>query len=254
MNLDYTTFATSVTGGLGVAEVTQYLFWIAFIAMACGTAFFWLSKNDVLPKYRATLIVSGLITGVAAFHYYRMASVYAAGDFPTEYRYIDWIITTPLMLIKFPMLLGLGAQGKKWLAQLVVLDVLMISTAYIAEVSPLASGTWWSFFLVACAAELAIVWILFKGMRGAIRESAAPIAKALRGMRAFILFGWLIYPIGFLLALAGPEGGSIREIAYNVADVINKVGFGLVAYYGVKAMSTVEKKASLTARSEPLAV
>jgi bacteriorhodopsin len=58
-------------------------------------------------------------------------------------------------------------------------------------------------------------------------------------MRGFILFGWLIYPIGFLLALAGPDGGSIREISYNIADVINKVGFGLVAYYGVKTMSSV---------------
>jgi bacteriorhodopsin len=137
------------------------------------------------------------------------------------------------------MLLGLGSSGKKWLAQLVALDVVMIVTAYIAEVSPLASGTWWSFFLIACAAELAIVWILFAGMKDAIAKAEAPIAKALRGMRGFILFGWLIYPIGFLLALAGPDGGSIREISYNIADVINKVGFGLVAYYGVKTMSSV---------------
>lgn len=118
----------------------------------------------------------------------------------------------------------------------------MIVTAYIAEVSPLASGGWWSFFLIACAAELAIVWILFAGMKDAIADAEAPIAKAFRGMRSFILFGWLIYPIGFLLALAGPDGASIREIAYNIADVIKKVGFGLVAYYGVKAMSVVAEQ------------
>ena len=244
MNSEYTLLASAVSGGLDVQGVTQYLFWIATVAMACGTAFFWLSKDDVLPKYRSTLIVSGLITGVAAFHYYRMAGIYAEGGFPTEYRYIDWIITTPLMLIKFPMLLGLGASGKKWLTQLVALDVVMIVTAYIAETSELASGTWWSFFLIACAAELSIVWILFAGMKDAIAKADAPIAKALRGMRSFILFGWLIYPIGFLLALAGPDGGSIREIAYNIADVINKVGFGLVAYYGVKAMSSASSSGS----------
>ena len=61
-------------------------------------------------------------------------------------------------------------------------------------------------------------------------------------MRLFIAVGWIIYPVGFLLALAGEDGGSIREIAYNVADVINKVGFGLVAYYAVKTMSAVEQK------------
>ena len=242
MNLDYTTLATSVSGGLGVSEITQYLFWVGTVAMASGTAFFWLSKNDVLPKYRGTLIVSGLITGIAAFHYYRMAGIYAAGEFPTEYRYIDWIVTTPLMLIKFPMLLGLGAQRKKWLAQLVVLDVIMIVTAYIAEVSKVGSGNWWMFFIIAVIAWAAIIGILFKGIGGAIEGAAAPIATGLRQMRLFIAVGWVIYPVGFLLALAGPDGGSIREIAYNIADVINKVGFGLVAYYAVKTMSAVERQ------------
>ena len=55
-------------------------------------------------------------------------------------------------------------------------------------------------------------------------------------MRLFILVGWVIYPIGFLMSLAGPEGESLREIFYNVADVVNKVGFGLVCYAGVKAL------------------
>ena len=93
-----------------------------------------------------------------------MANVYKSGEFPTEYRYIEWIITTPLMLIKLPMLLGLGGQGKKWLTQLVVLDLIMIVTAYIAEVSPIASGTWWTFFLVAVVAWAAIIRLLFTGI------------------------------------------------------------------------------------------
>ncbi len=242
MNLDQTLLANTAAGGLSVNELTQYLFWIGFIAMASGTAFFWLSKNDVLPKYRSTLIVSGLITGIAAYHYFTMANVYKSGEFPTEYRYIDWIITTPLMLIKFPMLLGLGAQGKKWLTQLVVLDLIMIVTAYIAEVSDVNSGTWWTFFLVAVVAWAAIIGLLFTGIGGAIEGAAEPIAKGLRQMRLFIAVGWVIYPVGFLLALAGEDGGSIREIAYNIADVINKVGFGLVAYYAVKTMSALEQK------------
>ena len=83
MNLDYTLLANSAAGGLSVNDLTQYLFWIGFIAMASGTAFFWLSKNDVLPKYRSTLIVSGLITGIAAYHYFTMANVYKSGEFPT---------------------------------------------------------------------------------------------------------------------------------------------------------------------------
>ncbi len=234
-----TVFAAAMTGGLDVPTITQYLFWVGTVAMAAGTAFFWLERGSVLPKYRSTLVVAGIVTAVAAFHYYRMANVYADGKFPTEYRYIDWIITTPLLLVKFPLLLGLGKAGKKFLWPLIGLDIAMIVTAYIAEVSPVGGVNWWSFFIIACLFELSIVWILYTKMNSAISSVEPEIANSLRLMRAFILIGWAIYPIGFLMALT-PMGGSLREIFYNVADVVNKVGFGLVAYYGIKAVSDRE--------------
>lgn len=227
-------------GGLTIEAITLYLFWIGTVAMGCGTAFFWLERSSVAPRYRSAMTVAGLVTGVACFHYFRMAEVYAGGGFPTEYRYIDWIITTPLMLLKFPLLLGLGKDGKKFLMPLLGLDVLMIVSAYIAEVSPLGGPSWWGFFLLACVFELGIVYLLFAKMKTSISAAPKPIAQSLRLMRLFIFVGWLIYPIGFLMALAGPAGADFREIFYNVADVINKVGFGLVAYYGVKAMSDID--------------
>ena len=232
--------AASVAGGLTTQAITQYLFWIGTVAMGCGTAFFWLERTNVLPRYRSALTVAGLVTGVACFHYFRMANVYTGGEFPTAYRYIDWIITTPLMLIKFPLLLGLGKEGRRFLVPLVVLDLAMVITAYVAEVSPLGGGQWWSFFITACLFELAIVYQLFTKMKDAIASAPAPIASALRWMRGFIFIGWAIYPIGFLMALGGTTGGDLREIFYNIADVINKVGFGLVAYYGIKTMSELE--------------
>ena len=221
--------------------------------MGRATLFFFLERSNVPAKYRTTLTVSGLITGIACFHYYKMAGVYEGGGFPTEYRYIDWIVTTPLMLIKFPLLLGLGSKGKKLFAQLVALDLFMIVTAYIAEVSAVGSGAWWSFFLVACVAELLIVATLYFQMNDAILDSPQPISKAVRLMRMFILVGWAIYPIGFLMALTGENGGALREIFYNVADVINKVGFGLVAYYGIKALAEVDRSMGIR-RDEASAV
>lgn len=241
-------FASALDGGLSISAITQYLFWIGTVAMGCGTAFFWLERNNVAPRYRSALTVAGLVTGVACFHYYRMAGVYAAGDFPTAYRYIDWIITTPLMLIKFPLLLGLGKEGKRFLTPLITLDIAMILTAYIAEVSPLGGAAWWGFFLIACACELGIVYLLFAKMKDAIDRAEPPIARALRLMRQFIFVGWLIYPLGFLMELACEAGGDLREVFYNIADVINKVGFGLVAYYGIKTLSDMEtQKAKIVA-------
>ena len=145
MNLLFADAASNyaaVAGGLTVESLTYYMFWIATVCMGAGTLFFFLERSNVPAKYRTTLTVSGLITGIACFHYFRMAEIYAGGGFPTEYRYIDWIITTPLMLIKFPLLLGLGSKGKKLFTQLIALDVVMIATAYVAEVSAVGSISW----------------------------------------------------------------------------------------------------------------
>jgi bacteriorhodopsin len=233
-----------MTGALNVASITQYLFWIATVAMGAGTVFFFLERSSVDPKYRSVMTVAGLVCGIACFHYFRMSATYAGGDFPTEYRYIDWIITTPLLLIKFPLLLRLGAAGKSLIAQLVILDLVMIVTAYIAEVSAPGSGRWWSFFIIACLAEFGIVGLLYLKMSDTIARAPAPIARSARTMRLFILIGWAIYPIGFLMALSGSFGGDLREIFYNIADVINKVGFGLVAYAGIKALSEADRTSS----------
>lgn len=229
--------AQPVEGALSMQSVTQYLFWVATVAMGAGAVFFLAERRSVPVEYSSVMTVGALICGIACFHYFRMSGTYQAGEFPTEYRYIDWIITTPLLLIKFPLLLNLGKKASGIFASLVLLDVGMILTAYIAEISPVGGPQWWIFFLIACVFEAAIVGVLYIKMSKTIDEAPAPIAQSARRMRLFVLIGWAIYPIGFLMALTGDTGGSLREIFYNVADVVNKVGFGLVAYAGVKALA-----------------
>jgi len=216
-------------------SITLYLFFAGTVAMGAGALYFFLLRNDVDPAYRSAMVVAGLICAIACFHYYKMTAVYqAGGQFPTALRYIDWLFTTPLLLVKFPLLLRMGDRGAKFFWQLVILDVAMIVTAFIAETSPVDSQRWWTFFLISCAFELLIVGVLYLQLGQAISEAPAPLARALETMRLFVLIGWAIYPIGFLMARSGY--GELREIIYNVADVINKVGFGLVAYHGIKAL------------------
>jgi bacteriorhodopsin len=151
------------------------------------------------------MVVAGLVCAIACFPYYKMTAVYQSGlGFPTALRYVDWLFTTPLLLVKFPLLLRLGERGAKFFWQLVALDVAMI------------------------------VGVLFVSLGQAITDAPAPLAKALQTIRLFVLIDWAIYPVGFLMARAG--AGEYREVIYNVADVINKVGFGLVAYHGIKDM------------------
>lgn len=249
------TFADATLAGLSmdfaanpaIQSLTLYLFFAGTVAMGAGALYFFLERSSVPPVFRSTLTVSGLVCAIACFHYYKMTSQYMTGaSFPTALRYVDWLFTTPLLLIKFPMLLQLGETKRgagsgrygSLFAQLVLLDVAMIVTAFIAETSSTGSPSWWTFFLVACGFELAIVAILYARLGTAIASAPRQIGEALSVMRLFILIGWAVYPVGFLMALGG--AGEYREIVYNVADVINKVGFGLVALHGIKTYLAVE--------------
>jgi bacteriorhodopsin len=89
---------------------------------------------------------------------------------------------------------------------------------------------------VSCAAWLYIVYVLYTKATDAMRTAPQSIQESLTKLRLFVLVGWTIYPVGFLMALGGENGESWREVCYNVADVINKVFFGLVCYQGVKGL------------------
>jgi bacteriorhodopsin len=228
-------FLQAQAGGTLLQTLTLYLFFAGTVAMGAGALYFFLLRDDVAPEYRSTMVVAGLVCAIACFHYYKMTGVYQSGQgFPTALRYVDWLFTTPLLLLKFPLLLRMGDRGAKFFWQLVLLDVAMIVTAFIAETSAVDSQRWWTFFIISCFFELLIVGVLYVSLGQAIAEAPAPLARALGTMRLFVLIGWAIYPIGFLMARAG--AGEYREVIYNIADVINKVGFGLVAYHGIKAM------------------
>ena len=244
----------ALNAGLSIEGITMYLFWIGTVAMGAGTAYFWLMAGSVPRAYRTVMIVAGIITAVACFHYYRMSGIYLEqvaglfnadgtriegaqiGQFPTAYRYIDWLITVPLLVLEIPLLLNLGSRARNLFRTLVAASIAMLVFAWIAEESVVGSASWWINYLISCAAWLYIVFILYTKVNDQMRTQPPSIVQSLKTLRLFILVGWTIYPVGFLMALAGPEGESIREICYNIADVINKVFFGLVCYKGVKVL------------------
>lgn len=234
---------------------TQYMFWVGFVGMAAGTLYFLVERNSLAPEYRSTATVAALVTFVAAIHYYFMKQ--AVGEsgllseidgFPTEIRYIDWLVTTPLLLIKFPLLLGLKeGKGRALLTKLVIADIIMIIGGYIGESSINLAGGFTQLglwvYVVGCIAWFYIIYLLFTNVTKAAENKPAPIRKALLQMRLFILIGWAIYPVGYAVTLFAPgiEVQLVRELIYNFADLINKVGFGLIAFFAVKTMSATQK-------------
>jgi len=251
---EMSTTMKALQAGLTVEGITMYLFWLGTVGMAAGALYLFMMQSTLTVRYRKVAIVAGIICSVAAFHYYRMSGIYvealanaisvdADGNviigelaaFPTAYRYIDWLITVPLLVLEFPLLLGLGKKGRPLFWSLGVLAIFMLITAWIAEVSPAGGVTWWGFFIVSCIAWLAIVIMLYTSVSKASEHLPDEVNSLLGTMKLYILIGWAIYPIGFLLVLAGNE--SLREIAYNIADVINKVGFGVVSVVAARKLT-----------------
>ena len=88
-------------------NVVDFSFWIVTASMAAATLFFILERFEVNPKWRTSLTVAALITGIAFWHYLRMSSVWIEdGTSPTVYRYIDWFITVPLQIVEFYFILA----------------------------------------------------------------------------------------------------------------------------------------------------
>ena len=239
--------------GDALGRATFFLFFIGYISMGAAFVFFMSERNNVAPEFRTTMTISALIVGIAAFHYYYMRGVYIdTGAVSTDYRYMDWIITVPLMALKFPSLvgkdaitdnkvLGLGFTGVCFVGALI-----MISFGYLGETGVInealglvLGGVGWAMIMVATGLPFG----LYDGLgvdNSKIREELVWSTDALR---TFILVGWVIYPLGYLVGTdmvdAGSDGKEIMAILYNIADMINKIGFGIVAWMGAKKASAM---------------
>jgi len=215
--------------------ITYYSFMLSFIGMSAASLFFFIERSSVIRDYRPAMTISGAILAIAAINYFYMKNIYLAGvaadepTFPTAFRYIDWILTVPLMLVKFPVLLGLGPRGKHFLVILVTLAVLMIVTGLAGELNPETALLHYGSFGVGCVAWLLIVGLLFFAISDLPEEVDPVTARTIRRMTYFVLLGWSIYPIGYLAPAFG-FAPDYREIVYNIGDLINKIGLALFVY------------------------
>jgi len=235
----------------GLELVTFFLFFVGYISMGAAFVFFMSERSNVAPQYRTTMTISALIVGIAAFHYYYMRGVYV--DHQTvsiEYRYMDWIITVPLMALKFPSLVGKDAITDDNIAGLGFTGIcftgaiIMIGFGYLGEaglmdayLALLLGGMGWAMIIVATGTP----WSSGKGVDNS--KIAPELMWSANALRWFIVVGWIIYPLGYLFSPEvaiidiGEKGELYMGIAYNIADMINKIGFGVVAWMGAKKAS-----------------
>jgi len=215
-------------------DYVGFTFFVGCMAMMAASVFFFLSMSSVDKKWRISLLVSGLITFIAAVHYFYMRDYWAAfGESPTFFRYIDWVLTVPLMAVEFYLILKIAGAKKSLMWRLIFLSVVMLVTGYIGEaINPENAQVWG---LISGIAYFVIVYDIWLGTAKKLAvEAGGAVLTAHKALCWFVLVGWAIYPIGYMAGTpgwySGIFGGLDLNIIYNIGDAINKIGFGLVVY------------------------
>jgi bacteriorhodopsin len=215
-----------------------FTFFIGCMAMMAASVFFFFEVGNTSKEWRTSVLVSGLITFIAAVHYYYMRDYnLATNQSPTFFRYVDWLLTVPLMCVEFYLITKKVGAKVSLLNRLIAASVVMLVTGYIGEAIHGKDTQSWVWGLISGIAYFYIVYLIWFGEVAKLAQTAGPaVMRANKVLAWFVLVGWAIYPLGYI---AGTEGGLFgmkvlsglsMDVVYNIADAINKIGFGLVIY------------------------
>ncbi len=223
---------------------------LVYNALSFGTAvmlgafvYFLTQINSVAKAYRSGVAVSAVVVGIAGYHYYRIWSGFAAGEMNEGYRYADWLITVPLLVIELLIVLGVANEVRKSLMmKLVPATVLMIALGYPGETSS-DNGTKWLWWVLAMIPFVYILWVLNGQLKEASSRESGAVAGAIKNATVVLLVTWCVYPIAYLFPVfdANSEGLEVlRQVGYTFADITAKALYGLMILGIAKARSANE--------------
>ena len=229
-----------MTNNLESGDYVGMSFWLISMALVAATAFFFLERDRVAGKWKTSLTVSGLVTLIAAVHYFYMRDVWvASGTSPTEFRYIDWLLTVPLLMVEFYLIMSaVGKVPGRVFWNLLIASTLMLVIGYLGETGTLDVTI---AFGLSMAAWFYVIWYIIKGEASQVNASLANanVQKAYKTMTLLVTFGWAIYPLGYFFGylMGGAVDAGTMNIIYNLADFWNKIAFGVVIWSAAVADS-----------------
>ena len=208
-------------------------FWLATAIMLASTVFFFVERGDVKRKWRTSMTVAGLVTGIAFWHYLYMREAHLAGDVTTVFRYMDWLVTVPLQIIEFYLILAAVTVVPVLLFwKLLGAALVMLIFGFLGEVQLIDSTLG---FIVGMAGWIYIIYEVFAGEASKLSDASNNKGGqfAFNSLRLILTVGWAIYPIGYFIGYigGGADLGTVNVI-YNIADLVNKTAFGLAIWAG----------------------
>ena len=231
---------------LNPSDYVGVSFWIISAAMLAATFFFFVERDRAVGKWKTSLTVAAMVTGIAALHYFYMRDVWAATQTsPTVFRYVDWLLTVPLQIVEFFLILSaIAVVGASLFWRLLIASIVMLVTGYLGEVGGASGGLYWPMFFIGTAAWLYIIYEIFAGEASKINASQGTVAskRAFGALRLIVTVGWAIYPIGYIVGGLGIEGAEANlNLIYNLADFVNKIAFGVVIWAAATADNANDK-------------
>ena len=208
-------------------------FWLISMSMLAATAFFFMERSSAPTNWRTSVTVASLITGISFVNYIYMRGVWVQiGDAPTLYRYVDWLITIPLQMIEFYLILAAVRKvpsGIFW--RLLIGSLIMLIGGYAGQADYLPTPMFGLIILMA-----GWIYLLYEIFSGDAGKAAAKIGSknfttAFGALRMIVTVGWSIYPLGYVFGylIGGIDTNSLIVI-YNLVDFVNKIAFGLIIW------------------------
>jgi len=231
---------------LGQFHLVSNAFSFAIAVMGAATAFFFLNRSQVAPVYRTAITITGIVTLIAFYHYLRIFASWEASfsvlngqikptgvAFNDAYRYVDWLLTVPLLLIELILVMRLSpAETMAKATKLGSLAALMVLLGYPGEISG-DSGTRWLWWSLSMIPFLIIVSDLFVGLKASIDSQPASARGLVNVARWVTILSWCFYPAVFVLPMLGITGGNATtavQVGYTISDIVAKAMFGVLIY------------------------
>jgi bacteriorhodopsin len=249
----------------GQYQLVYNAFSFTFATMAATTLFLWLGRSQVSDHYKTALTISGLVTAIAAYHYFRIfesweqayefkngalaATGYAFND---AYRYVDWLLTVPLLLIELILVMGLSAsETVSKSVKLGAAAALMVALGYPGEIAD-DNTTRMIWGTLSTIPFIYIVWQLFSGLGASISSQPDNVRDLIKTARLLTFASWGFYPIVYMIPYTSLSGASVEtgvQIGYTIADLVAKAGVGVLIYMIARRKSETEMPSSKLAKA-----
>ena len=215
----------------------------AIAAFGASTVFFLLQRSQVSPAYKTALTLSGLVCLITTYHYFRIFesfnSAYILRDglviqsgmqFNNAYRYVDWLLTVPLLLLEFVLVLRLPhAETYKKGLGLALASAIMVILGYPGETLAIgfAKVIWWVLAMIPFSY---ILYEMIKGVGMSIKTQPKVVQPLFKKTRLLIILSWSFYPLVYILPLFGLSAFVSIQVGFTVVDIVAKSVFGILIY------------------------